>query len=707
MMDVSFRAPSSSKDSGDKSRHASVIRQRDVTVLRRKSLMDSTSSESGAEASTAVGTKRTRGRLDEPEGPKYSSLAPSGVCFDLDPMSTIVIGAKRVRIVDSAGENRDSEWHQSLFVEKNHREKQEPVPQTAIKHTGVLVIPARASLAGLPEELIIDVLTELGVGDVISLRRTNKRLANVTRARVIWIKRLCQLLHHLQIAQGPATQVPTRDLEHAVIRPYIFDYKWLRSRACHERPMASKVLSTGWSEAGDIRFPMLMPGGRWLLAACDHPRSPTSAVCIWDLHDGTQPPDAQMIAEGRIISMDVKMDRKGTFGILAVLSEKDNFTPPAPVALLGRVDVYAVIFATDKDASKFRRMDTFLLGRQQGSEVQIYPERGRVIVDLFDRVLFWDYKPVNMCALMRTARRRRDHHEAAHAFTHTHKYLIIADGDGSELIVFKLPPLLILHTLPSFALSLRFSTNRLVDISTIPDDSAPAPPAADEAPAQGGIFMPQLDIHGDEVDPCSEPSERGLLFIDAASCDSYLLCSFPTHELSSNAGSVDNFCFTSMDRGDAQEQARSGARDLSGTRSKSAKANALWVGAIGGIPSAMDRDSGGSSPRSEAQNVVLMRNPDHDASLIVLSATIPAAVDLGPGQSRITDIEQGAAKTVLPMPVAGSVDASHGGPAAVRVEGASVDEISGRVCLVETATFMDSVAGRPPTRSWLRLLEYA
>ncbi|KAF8518079.1 hypothetical protein JB92DRAFT_2134594 [Gautieria morchelliformis] len=351
MTSVSFLpGPSSStEDSGGTGRHASVNR-RDVSGYKRKSLMltDSTSSESCAEASVAVGTKRARGRLDEPEEPKYSSLAPSGTgdaCFHLDPMSTIVTGAKRLRLSDSAVENRDNELHQSLFI-KNHREEQEPVLQTAIKHTGVLVIPVRASLAGLPEELIIDVLTELGLGDVMSLRRvrlnnsfaelaivtcqciqTNKRLACVTRARVIWIKRLCQLLDHLQIAATVLpSQVSTRDLEHAVIRPYIFDYRWLRSRACHESPMTSKYLWTGWDEAEYIRFPILMPGGRWVFAAYDDPGSFVSTVCFWDLDQTPdQPPEAQLIAEGRIISMDVKMDRTGRFAFLVILSEKERY----------------------------------------------------------------------------------------------------------------------------------------------------------------------------------------------------------------------------------------------------------------------------------------------------------------------------------------------------------------------------------------------
>ncbi|KAF8489492.1 hypothetical protein JB92DRAFT_1373887 [Gautieria morchelliformis] len=374
MTDISFRASSSTDSGGPTGSHASV-NCRDVTAYKRKSLMDSTSSKSGAEASVAVGTERTRGRLDEPEE-KYSSLAPSGtrdVCFDVDPVSTIVMGAKRVGNSDSA-ENRDYALHQSLFIAKNHQEEQEPVPQTAINHTGVLIIPARASLAGLPEELIIDVLTELSVGDVMSLRRTNKRLAYITRDRAIWINHLCQLLDHLQIAQGTATflpsQVSSRDLEHAVIRPYIFDYRWLRSSSCNESPMTSKVLSTGWSEPEDIRFPILMPGGRWLIAAYDHPRSSISAVCLWDLDHGTlkQLPEAQMIAEGRVTSMDAKMDRTGRFAFLVILSEKENFAPPR--TLLHQIDVYQVIFKDDDDngISSFTPIDTFFLGRQQGSE---------------------------------------------------------------------------------------------------------------------------------------------------------------------------------------------------------------------------------------------------------------------------------------------------------------------------------------------------
>jgi hypothetical protein len=147
---------------------------------------------------------------------------------------------------------------------------------------------------------------------------------------VIWIKRLFQLLDRLEIFTGPATFLPfqlsSRDLERAVLRPFIFDYKWLRSSSCRENPIASRDLSTSSSELENLRLPFLLPGGRWLIAAHDDGRCSDSVVCLWDLDHGTLKglPEAQMLAEGIICSMDVKMDQRGSFAFMVILSEKNE-----------------------------------------------------------------------------------------------------------------------------------------------------------------------------------------------------------------------------------------------------------------------------------------------------------------------------------------------------------------------------------------------
>lgn len=161
--------------------------------------------------------------------------------------------------------------------------------------------------------------------------QTNRRLAYVTRARVLWIIRLRQLLDHLAFAKSSAAFLPAqlslRALEHVVVRPHIFYHKWLRSIACHQIPIKSRTLSTNWSEPEDIRLPILMPGGRWLIATCDDGRFSKSSICLWDLDHGTLKwlPDAQMDAEGRVRSLDMKMDRKGSFAFLAVLSNNEEY----------------------------------------------------------------------------------------------------------------------------------------------------------------------------------------------------------------------------------------------------------------------------------------------------------------------------------------------------------------------------------------------
>ena len=97
--------------------------------------------------------------------------------------------------------------------------------------------------------------------------------------------------------------------------------------ACYETPIVSKVLSTSWSEPEDIRFPLLMPGGRWLIAVCDDGRSFNSTISLWDIDSGALNwlPEVQILAEGRVLSLDMKMDQTGVFAVLAVLCEKEEY----------------------------------------------------------------------------------------------------------------------------------------------------------------------------------------------------------------------------------------------------------------------------------------------------------------------------------------------------------------------------------------------
>ena len=293
-----------------------------------------------------------------------------------------------------------------------------------------------------------------------------------------------------------------------------------------------------------------------------------------------------------------------------------------------------------------------------------------------------------------------------------------------------MPEYLVLN-LPSFSISLRFSTDRLVDISTMVETATrplaqPVMHTSVQAAAVGtNIHVAHMGINThqgehDRMKFCSEPSGRGFLFIDAASCDSYLLCSYPIHEIALNAGFPNTLCFTSMERRDAREQARWGSSASSGSsgtntrpffpqtkmggrRGSGVSRSALWVGSMGAISSALIGDS--NSSRIGVRNVVLLQSPDNDGSLIIVSTTIPPTVDLRPDQSRISEIEQGVAKTVLCVPLDESVDAST--RRIVRVEEASVDEISGKVCIVETTTVADRITNHSQVRCGLKLLEYA
>jgi hypothetical protein len=122
------------------------------------------------------------------------------------------------------------------------------------------------------------------------------------------------------------TQLSSSALERAVKRPHIFNYAWFRSHESHEVPTTSHVLSTSWSKREDIRLPILMPGGRWLIAVGDNVGSLSSCICLWDLDRGTPKrlPAMHIVAEGRVFSLDMKVDRTGAFAFVAVISEQEK-----------------------------------------------------------------------------------------------------------------------------------------------------------------------------------------------------------------------------------------------------------------------------------------------------------------------------------------------------------------------------------------------
>jgi hypothetical protein len=74
-----------------------------------------------------------------------------------------------------------------------------------------------------------------------------------------------------------------------------------------------------------------------------------------------------------------------------------------------QVDIYKIDFKNETDTLTWQKIDSLLLTGREASEVQIYPQYGRVIVDLFGRVLLWDYAPINRCACLLVARPRRNY----------------------------------------------------------------------------------------------------------------------------------------------------------------------------------------------------------------------------------------------------------------------------------------------------------
>jgi hypothetical protein len=290
--------------------------------------------------------------------------------------------------------------------------------------------------------------------------------------------------------------------------------------------------------------------------------------------------------------------------------------------------------------------------------------------------------------------------------------------DFTAVTTFGMSPHLVL-SLPSHSSSLRFSSERSVNISAFIEAQKALKRPLDSQALPLGVTVHVAEPHRNshEIEHyrkfCSDPSGRGFLFVDAASSDSYFVFSFPLHDISTTANSPNSVCITSRNRGDARTQARSGSLGWFGPRPSIVperlddqkgireSGDALWVGTIGGFSSELLGRS--HSPGFGARNVVLLRNPDENGRLFVLSTAIPFVVDLGPGQSRIDEIEQGAAKTVLRLPP----DQRMAGEALRRVGEATVDEISGKVCIVERITLVDGSMAEFQSHCKLHVLEYA
>ena len=188
MSDVSFpcRPSSSAGNRGATVCHSSTVDtshpgkdcadNKNVSVVEG-SQTESTFSAPGEEASVSVGTKRARD-LGESEDNHSSALTTGEVCFDGEPISTIVAGAKRLRISDKAADERDNELRHSLILDR-HQDEQEPVFQASVIQT--IIILETPSLSGLSEELIIEITNGLTLPDIMALRMVRSN-SDVTKS---------------------------------------------------------------------------------------------------------------------------------------------------------------------------------------------------------------------------------------------------------------------------------------------------------------------------------------------------------------------------------------------------------------------------------------------------------------------------------------------------------------------------------------------
>jgi len=110
-----------------------------------------------------VGTKRDRNYEDDEQ-----DCASDQLDHYHDPVSAIVLRAKRLRISDRATENRDREVRQMRTKQEG---KGTIVPDTTSLESRV---PVQPSLGGLPEELVLEILLDLDLFDIMALRRVSQ-----------------------------------------------------------------------------------------------------------------------------------------------------------------------------------------------------------------------------------------------------------------------------------------------------------------------------------------------------------------------------------------------------------------------------------------------------------------------------------------------------------------------------------------------------
>ncbi|KAG6819980.1 hypothetical protein H0H93_006810 [Arthromyces matolae] len=132
-----------------------------------------------------------------------------------------------------------------------------------------------SSLTSIPVELLCHILLYVNPIDLIVLRRTEKRIAFLTKDRNIWLeqlRRICQE-HGILEQTFPFATMDLGNLEHACLTPYLFGNA------------LSKGSVTGRTRETTIVFPFevhieeshLVPGGRYLLTFC------SGDIYLWDL----------------------------------------------------------------------------------------------------------------------------------------------------------------------------------------------------------------------------------------------------------------------------------------------------------------------------------------------------------------------------------------------------------------------------------------
>ncbi|KAG8908531.1 hypothetical protein FRB99_005891 [Tulasnella sp. 403] len=168
-------------------------------------------------------------------------------------------------------------------------------------------IPTRfvpsASLAGAPEDILVQIFSLLPVIDILAVRRCCRRLYFVTHARIVWLEAMRTMfvrrfLPHLAKHRLLA-RLPTPTLENRATRPWrllhaladIANARYRQwSHELNEEIMPPGIDDDGRGRNGVVNF-HLIPGGRFLCLiinrrpTADKPAAdqPRAIVFIWDL----------------------------------------------------------------------------------------------------------------------------------------------------------------------------------------------------------------------------------------------------------------------------------------------------------------------------------------------------------------------------------------------------------------------------------------